>query len=28
MSVSCEVRDGHVARWDVLAKIQFPVEPR
>jgi flavin-binding protein dodecin len=27
-SVSCEVRDGHVARWDVLAKIQFPVEPR
>jgi flavin-binding protein dodecin len=27
-SISCEVRDGHIARWDVLTKMQFPVEPR
>jgi flavin-binding protein dodecin len=27
-SISCEVKDGHIARWDVLAKMQFPVEPR
>ncbi len=28
ISISCEVKDGHIARWDVLAKMQFPVEPR
>ena len=28
VSLSCEVKDGHIARWDVLAKMQFPVEPR
>ncbi|MDX6521375.1 MAG: Dodecin [Gaiellales bacterium] len=28
ISTSCEVKDGHIARWDVLAKMQFPVEPR
>ena len=27
-SISCEVKDGHISRWDVLAKMQFPVEPR
>jgi flavin-binding protein dodecin len=28
ISINCEVKDGHIARWDVLAKMQFPVEPR
>jgi len=26
--VSCVVEDGAIARWDVLVKIYFPVEPR
>ena len=28
VSITCEVKDGHIERWDVLAKLQFPVEPR
>jgi len=28
MSLTCEVADGSITRWDVLVKIQFPVEPR
>jgi dodecin len=28
VSVSCDVEDGGIARWNVLVKIQFPVEPR
>jgi len=27
-STTCEVTDGQVSRWDVLVKMQFPVEPR
>ena len=28
VSTTCEVADGQIARWDVLVKILFPVEPR
>jgi len=28
ISTSCEVADGQIARWEVLVKIHFPVEPR
>jgi len=28
ISVSCDVQDADIARWNVLVKIQFPVEPR
>jgi flavin-binding protein dodecin len=28
VSTTCEVADGQVSRWDVLVKMQFPVEPR
>jgi flavin-binding protein dodecin len=28
MSVTCEVADGEITRWDVLVKMLFPVEPR
>ena len=28
VSTTCEVTDGQVSRWDVLVKLQFPVEPR
>ena len=28
VSVTCEVTDGEIARWDALVKIRFPVEPR
>ncbi|MDX6523551.1 MAG: Dodecin [Gaiellales bacterium] len=28
ISTSCEVADGRITRWDVLVKMQFPVEPR
>ena len=28
VSTTCEVTDGQVSRWDVLVKMQFPVEPR
>ena len=28
ISTSCEVADGSIVRWDVLVKMQFPVEPR
>jgi len=28
VSTTCEVADGQITRWDVLVKIQFPVEPR
>jgi flavin-binding protein dodecin len=28
VSVSCEVADGAIARWNALVKIAFPVEPR
>lgn len=26
--VTCVVEDGAIARWDVLVKMFFPVEPR
>jgi dodecin len=28
VSIDCDVEDGAVARWNVLVKISFPVEPR
>lgn len=28
ISTRCEVADGRITRWDVLVKMQFPVEPR
>ena len=28
VSTSCEVSDGQIARWDVLVRMMFPVEPR
>jgi flavin-binding protein dodecin len=28
VSVTCDVDDGNVARWNALVKISFPVEPR
>ena len=28
MSLTCEVSDGAITRWDVLVKMLFPVEPR
>jgi hypothetical protein len=28
MSVTCEVDDGNIARWNALVKLSFPVEPR
>ncbi len=28
MSLTCEVADGTITRWDVLVKMLFPVEPR
>ena len=28
VSITCEVTDGEIARWDALVKIRFPVEPR
>ncbi len=28
VSVTCEVTDGEISRWDALVKIRFPVEPR
>jgi len=28
VSTTCDVVDGQIARWDVLVKIHFPVEPR
>jgi dodecin len=28
VSVTCDVEDGVVVRWNALVKIAFPVEPR
>jgi flavin-binding protein dodecin len=28
VSVTCDVEDGGIARWNALVKMQFPVEPR
>jgi flavin-binding protein dodecin len=28
ISTTCDVEDGRIARWNVLVKMQFPVEPR
>jgi dodecin len=28
VSVTCDVEDGQIARWNALVKIAFPVEPR
>jgi dodecin len=28
ISTTCQVADGGITRWDVLVKMQFPVEPR
>jgi dodecin len=28
ISMSCDVEDGNIARWNVLVKLSFPVEPR
>jgi len=28
MSLTCEVSDGAITRWNVLVKMLFPVEPR
>jgi flavin-binding protein dodecin len=28
ISVTCDVEDGNVARWNALVKLRFPVEPR
>ena len=28
VSTTCEVSDGQIARWDVLVRMLFPVEPR
>lgn len=28
VSVTCDVEDGAVVRWNVLVKLAFPVEPR
>jgi flavin-binding protein dodecin len=28
VSVTCDVEDGEIARWNALVKIAFPVEPR
>ena len=27
-SVTCDVQDGNIARWNALVKLSFPVEPR
>lgn len=27
-SVTCDVEQGEIVRWNALAKIAFPVEPR
>jgi dodecin len=28
ISVTCDVENGAVARWNALVKLSFPVEPR
>ena len=28
MSLTCDVEDGNIARWNALVKLSFPVEPR
>jgi dodecin len=28
VSVTCDVEDGQIARWNALVKIACPVEPR
>jgi flavin-binding protein dodecin len=28
VSITCDVEDGQIARWNALVKIAFPVEPR
>jgi flavin-binding protein dodecin len=28
VSVTCDVEDGEISRWNALVKIAFPVEPR
>ena len=28
VSVTCDVQDGAVVRWNALVKLAFPVEPR
>jgi flavin-binding protein dodecin len=28
VSVTCDVENGQIARWNALVKIAFPVEPR
>jgi flavin-binding protein dodecin len=28
ISVSCDVEEGRILRWNALVKISFPVEPR
>jgi dodecin len=28
VSVTCDVEEGQIARWNALVKIAFPVEPR
>ena len=28
VSLTCDVEEGNIARWNVLVKLSFPVEPR
>jgi dodecin len=28
VSITCDVEDGNIARWNALVKLSFPVEPR
>jgi flavin-binding protein dodecin len=28
VSVTCDVEDGEIVRWNALVKIMFPVEPK
>lgn len=28
VSVTCDVEDGGIVRWNALVKLSFPVEPR
>jgi flavin-binding protein dodecin len=28
VSITCDVEEGQIARWNALVKITFPVEPR
>jgi dodecin len=28
VSLTCDVEEGNIARWNALVKLSFPVEPR